>query len=293
MALYSTASAAYGSLKSTHECIHAIPVTCRDELRPKFFELADIYEQYYEANKALQELRKHERAGTFPIEIEMLREPQFQFSKQFLKSEKETSASYFNNIKQLLEEVKIKALAAVIRAKDEEVIFLERLLRPEEYTPPLLLEIENIYEKDQQLQRGWKEACNDQSELSIRVQKQLDDDYELARKEVPILATRVIEILQSRDVAKLQEALAKIDISKQDKSSASEAASSLRLLNESIDKSIVKMVKVALAKGLAKQPPKNKRANRPKRDKMKTDKQQKANSQAANRHKKKKAKRQK
>lgn len=66
---------------------------------------------------------------------------------------------------------------------------------------------------------------------------------------MPILATKVIEILRSRDVASLQEALAQIDIRNQDKASISEAARSLRLLNESIDKSIMEMVKAALAKG--------------------------------------------
>lgn len=69
---------------------------------------------------------------------------------------------------------------------------------------------------------------------------------------MPILATKVIEILRSRDVASLQEALAQIDIRNQDKASISEAARSLRLLNESIDKSIMEMVKTALAKGKVK-----------------------------------------
>lgn len=65
----------------------------REELRPKFLELADIYEKYYGANKALQKLRKHERAGTFPTEIERPCEPRFEFSKQFLESEIESLAS--------------------------------------------------------------------------------------------------------------------------------------------------------------------------------------------------------
>lgn len=58
MALYSTASAAYGSLKSPQECINAIPMTFCDQLRPEFLELADIHEKHHGANKILQSLRK-------------------------------------------------------------------------------------------------------------------------------------------------------------------------------------------------------------------------------------------
>lgn len=252
MALCSTASAAYDSLKSPLECINAIPMTFCDQLGQKLHKLADIYETFYEANKTLQSLRKHEHAGTFPIEIEILREPHFKFSKPFLESEKENPESYFNEIKQLFEVTKVNALAAVIRAKDEEVMFLEQCLRPEEYSPPLLLEIENVYEQEVQRQSRWKNSCSNHNDISDRMRvysPSLNDDYELARKEVPILATRVIEILRSRDMASLQEALAKSDIHNQDKASTSEATRSLRLLSESIDKSVMEMVKAALAKG--------------------------------------------
>lgn len=254
MALYSTASAAYGSFKSLQECIDAIPMKFRRQLRPKFFQLADTYEKYCEANKTLQSLRKHEHAGAFPREIQMLTEPRFQFSEQFLKSEKEKPESYFNKIRQLFKEVKANALSAVIKAKDEEVIFLERLLHPEEYSPFLLLEIERIHEQELQLYREWEEPCNNESGTSVWSPKKplrADDDYERARKDVPILAARVIEILQFRDVANLQEALAKIDIRSQDKTSASEAGRSLRGLDESIDRRVMEMVKAALAKGKA------------------------------------------
>lgn len=54
MALCSTASAAYASLKSPQECFNAIPMTFRDQLGPKLLKLADIYETFYEANKTLQ-----------------------------------------------------------------------------------------------------------------------------------------------------------------------------------------------------------------------------------------------
>ncbi|KAH6603113.1 hypothetical protein Trco_008530 [Trichoderma cornu-damae] len=195
----------------------------------------------------------------------------------------------------MFSEVRTQALAHAIDAKSAELSFLEGRLKPETYVEKMLKDIKDIFEQQIRFHRGenFSQGSQDAEMSGISTGEKtnfkkvglswIQADYDLAREDVIKLAARVVEIIRSRDIASLQKALAKLEVKNRATPSASEAAESLKTLNDSIDKRVKELVLQALAKGPAKKQVSRRNSSKPKsQGKEKTGSKRKASSQATN-----------
>ncbi|OTB17223.1 hypothetical protein K445DRAFT_315860 [Daldinia sp. EC12] len=245
---------AYSNLGSVEDCIDAVPLPYRENIRQKFYLLSNSFDRYRRVNKTLQTLRTHKKNGTLPPQLKAISIPEFQFMKEFLEKEGENNPQA--TIGRLVQDFKSKALDTVIEAKEREIAFLGSLVNDQETIKSMTSEITRTYQEQLACHRntndshmaGIETAPGIAGEPSHNNTDWLETDYKRALNDVPVLARRVIEIARSRDMADLQTSLAKLKIHQKAMPSQPEAAVTVKILNEYFDERLAEAVKLLQAK---------------------------------------------
>ncbi|GAP83315.2 putative reverse [Rosellinia necatrix] len=237
--------ALYSHLTSVKDCIEAIPTTYREALRPVLFELANVCERYGRVNKTLHTMRTHKTNGTLPPQLKALKDPEFQYSKDFLGNVEGDTPDV--TIGKLLNSFKEKVLQGTIDSKKAEVSFLGNLLQAEVVNEKILHVVTDVYNERKTFQDVHNRMEEDEADSQPASRKSwLDADFERAKTDCPLLAQRVIDITRARDMAELNKALAKVAIHQKAKEAKVDKPT-LENLHEFVDRKVAEEVKRRLA----------------------------------------------
>ncbi|THG94178.1 hypothetical protein EW145_g8193 [Phellinidium pouzarii] len=170
------------------DCVGLLPVDYRDRLRPEFSFLTLLVSKEASVYESLQKLRHHKAVGSWPPQLNGVRVPNFQLTKEFGGN----SQQYTQRLTQLTTGYKTEALDTAIMMKSAEHEYLGGQLLTEAYSPPLIAKIKEHYKST--VEPSAKVPTLDRSGAitGFSVNPGSKREYERAIRDVSAFAGRVI-----------------------------------------------------------------------------------------------------